>query len=228
MWLSILDSFSTISVSSPALLYCCECWKCRKHQQILAWSAPQRPTRLACLKTSSAIRSSRYGYCKYSPHQELAIKRFKRASDGGTLGSLHQKLMAWILLIMLCAGCHEMLTMALVMQVLNFEITGSAFVQFFVCVAGVFACGVTHDFVQEVVFRYDKFDYGWFMTLWCDGTSRTHTRISYHEHDMSVHPALKFLRMYSSIFSHCLDLNVIRCLCVFVASLFSWWRTGSC
>lgn len=25
---------------------------------------------------------------------------------------------------------------------------------------------MTHDFVQELVFRYDAFDYGWFMTLW--------------------------------------------------------------
>jgi|EP00802_Teleaulax_amphioxeia_P010224 hypothetical protein len=52
------------------------------------------------------------------------------------------------------------------LSVLNIEIYGSAWVQFFVCVAGVFACGVTHDFVQEYVFRYDAFDFGWFMTLW--------------------------------------------------------------
>ena len=52
------------------------------------------------------------------------------------------------------------------LSVLNVEIHGSAWVQFFVCVSGVFACGVTHDFVQEYVFRYDAFDFGWFMTLW--------------------------------------------------------------
>ena len=52
------------------------------------------------------------------------------------------------------------------LSVCNVEISGGAFVQFFVCVAGVFGCGVTHDFVQELVFRYDGYDFGWFMTLW--------------------------------------------------------------
>jgi hypothetical protein len=32
--------------------------------------------------------------------------------------------------------------------VCNVEISGGAFVQIFVCVAGVFGCGVTHDFVR--------------------------------------------------------------------------------
>ena len=34
------------------------------------------------------------------------------------------------------------------LSVCNVEISGGAFVQFFVCVAGVFGCGVTHDFVR--------------------------------------------------------------------------------
>ena len=52
------------------------------------------------------------------------------------------------------------------LNVLNVKISGGAVWQFFVCVAGVFACGVTHDFVQEYIFRLDDFDFGWFMTLW--------------------------------------------------------------
>jgi adenosine 3'-phospho 5'-phosphosulfate transporter B3 len=53
------------------------------------------------------------------------------------------------------------------MSVLGIDLSGTrAWVQLGACVAGVFACGVTHDFVQELVFRYDAFDFGWFMTLW--------------------------------------------------------------
>ena len=52
------------------------------------------------------------------------------------------------------------------LAVLGFELRGGPWAQFFVCVAGVFGCGVTHDFVQELVFRYEAFDFGWFMTLW--------------------------------------------------------------
>jgi len=50
--------------------------------------------------------------------------------------------------------------------VLGIELRGGAWVQFFACVGGVFGCGVLHDFVQELVFRNEEFDYGWFMTLW--------------------------------------------------------------
>jgi DNA mismatch repair protein MutH len=60
------------------------------------------------------------------------------------------------------------------LSVLNIEIHGRPLVQFFVCVAGVFACGVTHDFVQEYVFRHDAFDFGWFMTLWSSRPPQSH------------------------------------------------------
>ena len=53
------------------------------------------------------------------------------------------------------------------LSVLGFDLTPfPGWSQFFICVGGVFTCGVTHDFVQELVFRHDDFDFGWFMTLW--------------------------------------------------------------
>ena len=63
------------------------------------------------------------------------------------------------------------------LSVLNIDIDGRPLVQFFVCVAGVFACGVTHDFVQEYVFRHDAFDFGWFMTLWSSRPPQAHPPI---------------------------------------------------
>jgi len=50
--------------------------------------------------------------------------------------------------------------------ILKWELKGPRWLQFLLLVLGVFSLGVIHDFVQELVFRYEGFDYGWFMTLW--------------------------------------------------------------
>jgi hypothetical protein len=37
--------------------------------------------------------------------------------------------------------------------------------QLLICCLGVGGGGVIHDYVQELVFRNEQWDYGWFMTL---------------------------------------------------------------
>jgi len=49
--------------------------------------------------------------------------------------------------------------------ILGMELKGEPWLQFVICVAGVFACSCLHDFLQELVFLHKSFDYGWFMTL---------------------------------------------------------------
>lgn len=44
-------------------------------------------------------------------------------------------------------------------------VAGSAWFQMAVCCTGVGLGGVAHDFIQEAIFRYDEWDYGWYMTL---------------------------------------------------------------
>eukprot|EP00961_Rhodomonas_salina_P194886 2631603-Rhodomonas_salina.3 len=60
---------------------------------------------------------------------------------------------------------HEHNEMRAKINILGLRLQGPPWVQFFICVGGVFGFGVIHDFIQELVFRYDGFEFGWFMTI---------------------------------------------------------------